>query len=170
MGSSVLICIATGLFTLLKPDTPTATWAGIQVLSGIGRGMAMQVAILALQTHSPPAVLAATTATLIFGQTFSGALFISIANSIFTNKLRSELTQRIPSIPADTIIAAGATGVRKLVSPDLLLAAEWAYSKAIQNVFYFAIAASICLLFATMNLGWTDIRKKKKKGVGSGEP
>ena len=41
--SGVFNTIANGLMSTLCPNTPTAKWAGYQVLLGLGRGAGMQI-------------------------------------------------------------------------------------------------------------------------------
>lgn len=41
--SGVFNTIANGLMSTISPSTPTAKWAGYQVLLGLGRGAGMQI-------------------------------------------------------------------------------------------------------------------------------
>ncbi|KAF7542201.1 hypothetical protein G7Z17_g11790 [Cylindrodendrum hubeiense] len=158
--SGVVIAIASGLLTTLAPHTSTAKWAGYQILIGFGRGIGMQTPILAIQANTPPEITSVATAVLVFSQTFGGAVFISIANVIFNNKLKDELTARLPHLDADTIINAGATGVTKVVSSKDLPGALAAYAKGVDSAFYLSVAAG-CIMFVTAwGMGWKDLRKK----------
>ena len=122
----------------------------------------MQIALIAIQANTPPPLVAIATATMVFCQTFSGAMFIAIANTIFTSTLKKELTNRIPTMNAEDIVKAGATGVRDVVKPESLLAAQMSYSKAFQSVFYFVVGLAVCMFVVAWGIGWKDIRKKKK--------
>ncbi|KAH6890568.1 major facilitator superfamily domain-containing protein [Thelonectria olida] len=135
VGDAVIVTIANGLLSTLGPHTSTAKWAGYQVFIGIGRGIGMQMPILALQANSSPDIISIATAVLVFSQTFGGAVFISVSNVIFNNKLKDELESRLPDLDADTIINAGAT------------AALAAYAKSVDAVFYLAIAASGLIIY-----------------------
>lgn len=41
--STVLLSIASGLYSLLRPGSPTGWWVGFQVLAGVGSGLGLQV-------------------------------------------------------------------------------------------------------------------------------
>ncbi|KAH8686944.1 major facilitator superfamily domain-containing protein [Ilyonectria robusta] len=148
IGSAAVLAIASGLLTTLSPHTSTAKWAGFQVLLGFGRGIGMQMPIIAIQASTPPALTSIATAVLVFSQTFGGAVFVSIANVIFNNKLKGELTARLPHIDANMIIEAGAT------------AALAAYAKGVDFVFYLSVAAGCAMFLTSWGMGWKDIRKK----------
>lgn len=160
--SAVVSGIGNGLISTLSPHTNTATWAGYQILLGFGRGMGIQMAIIALQANTSPANTPIATATLVFCQTFGGAMFISIANSIFNNTLKRELLDRVHgNVSAQTIMGVGATGIRSIVPADDLPGVLWAYAKAFDAVFYLVTAGSVCMFIVSWGMGWKDIRKKK---------
>lgn len=165
--AAVFLTISNGLLTLFEPNTSVPVWAGYQILLGFGRGMAMQVPILAIQAYSAPNMVSIATASLVFCQTFGGAVTIAVANVIFNTGLRSELKSRIPEMDTDTIIDAGASAVRQVVPPEHLADALMAYSEAATSTFYFGVAASIVMFFAAWGTGWKDIRKKKPAGKAS---
>lgn len=162
VASGAIVAIGSGLLATLDPFTPTAKWVGYQIFVGAGRGLGMQIALIAIQANTPPPLVAIATATMVFCQTFSGAMFIAVANTLFNSTLKKELTKRIPSMDADEIIRAGATGVRTVVRPELLPAAEMSYAKGFQSVFYLVIGLAVCMFFVAWGIGWKDIRKKKR--------
>jgi hypothetical protein len=41
--STILLSIASGLYSLLQPGSPTGQWVGFQIISGIGSGAGLQV-------------------------------------------------------------------------------------------------------------------------------
>ncbi|OAQ67906.1 MFS multidrug transporter [Pochonia chlamydosporia 170] len=162
VASGAIVAIGSGLLATLDPFTPTAKWVGYQIFVGAGRGLGMQIALIAIQANTPSPLVAIATATMVFCQTFSGAMFIAVANTLFNSTLKKELTRRIPSMDADEIIRAGATGVRTVVREELLPAAEMSYAKGFQSVFYLVIALAGCMFFVAWGIGWKDIRKKKR--------
>lgn len=161
-----MLAVSNGLLSTLSPYSSTATWVGYQVFVGFARGMGMQMPILAVQANAPPELISVATAVLVFSQTFGGAIFITVGNVIFTNKLRDELVDRLPHLDADTIINAGATGVRDVVSQADLPGALASYAKGVDAVFYLAVAASVVVFFTSWGIGWKDIRKKKPVKTG----
>lgn len=43
LGAAAISAVGSGLLSLFVPDTPTGEWIGFQIISGIGRGTAMQM-------------------------------------------------------------------------------------------------------------------------------
>lgn len=100
-------------------------------------------------------------AIMMFCSTFGGALFLSLADTVLTNSLHTEIPVYAPGVNAAAVIAAGATGARNVVSPAELPGILMAYAKSINRVFYLPVgAAAGCFIFG-WGLGWKDIRKKK---------
>ena len=122
--------------------------------------------ILAVQANAPPDMMSIATAVLVFAQTFGGAVFISVANVIFNNKLHNELLSRLPHLDAEAIINAGATAVREVVKPQDLPEALMAYSEGVSATFLLAVAASGMWFIFSWGIGWKDIRKKKPVSQG----
>jgi hypothetical protein len=117
--------------------------------------------ILALQSTLPIDETSIALAILIFFQNFSGAAFLTFAEVIFTNSLKTLIPQDAPGVNAEAVIAAGATGLRGILSDGQISGVLKAYSASIDHTFYLAIGASIgCMTFAC-GMGWVDIRKKK---------
>ncbi len=163
---SVIASIGNGLVSTFDVETTTARWAGYQALLGVGRGLLFQAPILAVQAYGDGAILPLAMATLVFFQTFGGAVFLSISNSIFNNKLKDELVERVPQLSADKIIHAGARGIRDVVPTEYLLEVLKSYSASVNSVFYAVTAFSVAMLVMSLGMGWKDIRSKKpaKKG------
>ena len=162
--SAVIAAVGNGLLSTLSPDTTTAMCAGYEIVVGIGRGMSLQLPFIALQSHAPPALAPIATATLVFFQTFGGAVFISAGNALFSNRLREELVARVPQLDADRIIIAGAMGIALVVPPAAVSEVLAAYSQGISAVFDLMIATSRCLFLASWGMGWKDVRKRKDLG------
>ena len=99
-------------------------------------------------------------AIVIFCQGMGGAIFLIIANAIFSNSLRHLLEQRAADtrVPADVIVDAGARAVRQLVSGDQLDIVLKAYSDSVDNVMYLGIGVAVCAFAFSWGLGWKDIR------------
>lgn len=157
----MLASVGNGLLSSLQPDSATVKWAAFQVVSGFGRGMAFQVPFLATQAHAPPQHLSVAIAMLTFCQTFGTAIFLSISNALFNNKLRAELPTLVPTVNTEDIIHAGAAGVKDVVPPESLPGALLAYTRSYQTVMYLVVALSSVAVIFSLGMGWTDIRPKK---------
>lgn len=99
---------------------------------------------------------------VVFSSSLGGSLFLSFSDTILTNSLRSLIPEYAPSVDAEQVVIAGATGIRAIVSPQQLGGVLLAYSKSIDRVFYLCAASSVaCFIFA-WGMGWKDIRTKKQ--------
>ncbi|KAM3560963.1 hypothetical protein ARSEF4850_003451 [Beauveria asiatica] len=164
--SAVVIAVANGLVSTWGLHTRTVVWAGYQVLLGFGRGMAFQMPVIAIQAHTPPALASVATATLVLFQTFFGAVFLAIINTLFNTKLKQELSSRVPEIGADKIMNAGAADIRSVVPADKVDQVLQSYSLGVNQVFYAIAAISVCMFVFSWGTGWTDIRKKPDQKSG----
>ena len=118
---------------------------------------------VAVQNSLSPAQIPIAISLLMFGSNIGGALFLSFANTIFTNSFRSLLVAESPGVHSEAVISAGAYAIRKIVPDAQLVGVLKAYSKSIDNVFLMCTALAIaCFLFAWF-MGWEDIREKKPK-------
>ena len=158
--SGLVLAISNGLVSAWGVNTTTAVWAGEQILVGFGRGIGMQLPIIAVQSNAKPSQIPVATATLVFGQTFGGAIALAIANAVFNNKLKSEMLKHVPAPIVAGVINAGARGVRAATPSQYLPAVLEAYAKAVNSAFYIAVAGGCFLFVASFGIGWKDIRKK----------
>lgn len=120
--------------------------------------------MVAVQNALPPAQVSVAMSVLIFSQTLSGAVFLTFANVIFDNGLRTRVPQYAPSVDPETLIAAGASGIRNVVAGDNLVGVLKAYCASIDHVFYMAAALGVGIFASSWGMGWKDIRKKKPTG------
>ncbi|KGO73408.1 Major facilitator superfamily domain, general substrate transporter [Penicillium italicum] len=189
LGGSAVTSIGYGLMSLIKPTTISHKWLGYQVLYGVGSGaMTSAVSLLrnisspphlesdfanfhfhmkpyiAIQNLVPPPQIPIAMAIIIFCQNMGGAVFLIVANSIFTNGLRVELQKRYAEIGVnpDILISTGLNSIRSIVSGDKLTAALECYTTAISHVMYLGIGVSVATFAFGWGLGWVDIRKAKK--------
>ncbi|KAK3634410.1 hypothetical protein LTR56_015289 [Elasticomyces elasticus] len=167
IASAIFMALGYGLCSMLSPTSTTGEWVGFQILSGIGRGMGMQMPLVAVQNGLPPAMVPLAISLCMFTGMLFGAVFLSASATIFTNSLRTFIVQLAPTADLDAILTAGATGFRKVISAEEVPGVLLAYAKSVDRVFYLCAAlAALCLPFS-FGLGWTNIKKKaqEKKAV-----
>ncbi|HVP75890.1 MAG TPA: MDR family MFS transporter [Gaiellaceae bacterium] len=94
---TALATVALYLLSTLEVGTSTAVGASYMLLLGLGLGMVMQVLVLAAQNAVDYRLLGvATSGSTLFRQV-GGSIGVSVFGAIFTNRLGSELAQRLPS-------------------------------------------------------------------------
>ncbi|CAK7223719.1 hypothetical protein SBRCBS47491_005303 [Sporothrix bragantina] len=153
--------VGTGLLSTLSPTTPTGHWIGYQILAGAGRGMVFQAPFLSIQHAVSPKQVSVAVGLLSFGQNFGGAIWLTVANSVFDNTLKKQLLQNAPGINPEVVIAAGATAFREVVPAASVPSVILSYANSVDRVFYMAVGLTVASFFCTFGLGWVDIRKHK---------
>ncbi|KAI0127010.1 major facilitator superfamily-domain-containing protein [Xylariales sp. AK1849] len=159
---SALASIGSGLLTTLAVDTTTGQWIGYQIITTIGRGMAFQMPIVAIQENVPAAENGPAIAVANMFMQFGNAVAISISQTIFRNRLPQLLAQYAPDVDVGAVLGAGATEVRGVVTSDQLPGLLIAYNKAVTSMFYLPIASAALAFLAGFNLPWDRIETQKK--------
>lgn len=168
VASGVLTIIGSGLLTTLSPTSSTGKWIGYQILEGVGRGFGLQIPILAVQNTSTKLEVSIVTGLVVFSQQFGGAVFLSLAQVIFSSGLKDKLAIYAPEVDSRLVVAAGATAVRGVVSPASLPGVLVAYSKAYDQVMYLATGAAGGAFLFAFGMGWVNIKKKRAAKPVSG--
>ncbi|KAI9148201.1 Efflux pump mlcE [Paramyrothecium foliicola] len=129
--SGIITSVGTGLITTLTPTSPTGPRVAYQILQGF-QGMGFQIPLLAVQHAARKEDASIAYALVIFSQNLSAAIFLSIAEVVFGNRLRHFLSVYAPDADMPALIASGAsaTGVKAAVSDELLPAVRIAYNES----------------------------------------
>lgn len=165
IASSVLMAIGAGLISTFKVDTGLSMWLGYQAIFGFGVGNGIQTPIIAIQTVLPLADVAIGTSTVLFSQTLGGAIFVSVAQNIFTNKLLSGLVSTVPGIDPAVVLATGATNLAGVVDAKYLPAVLLAYNAALDQVYYIAVALASFSIIGALGMEWKSVKGKKLDGA-----
>jgi hypothetical protein len=102
---------------------------------------------------------------IAFSQTFGGAIFLSFAQLIFSQGLNSGLAKYAPTVVSETVIVAGATAFRHVVTEQQLPGVVKAYSVAVSHTFYLATGCAAAWFCFSWGMGWYSIKKKKEEAV-----
>lgn len=164
-----MIGIGGGVLSTFHVDTSTAQWIGYQIILGAGIGSAMPMVRTYLKKKKPPpavdtysishqslisimAVLPQSeipigNGVVVFSQFLGGAIFLAIAESLFTSHLLSGISANAPGVDAEAIINAGAEAVRTVVDAANLPAVIQAYNVAITTTYVsFRLLSRACCL------------------------
>jgi hypothetical protein len=180
----VVLTIGSGLVYTFDIGTPAGKYIGYQILVGFGNGICGQLPLITAIAFSKPEDIAITTALvlcrwmtvcsyitskltleLVF-QLMSGAISVSLAQSIFTNVLLKSLPKYAPTIDPASVITVGASRLRETFSPEELpgilkaymagLKAAWAAATALGGLtFLCAFIPRIKSIKTTTNKGVT---------------
>ena len=163
--SSVLTPIGAGLMTTFTPHTGSPKWIGYQVLFGMGLGVGNQQPSVAAQTVLSRKDVSIGAALMMFSQTLSGAIFLSVANNIFDTQFAHNVLG-IPGVNVQSVTTTGATDLKSTIPVDLLPEVLVAYNDALRGVFYLVTALASCTIFGSLAMEWKSVKKDKQASGG----
>lgn len=97
-----------------------------------------------MQASLPQDLVPIGATTLLFGISTSCAVFLSIGQAVFTDRLSIELSRVVPADVVSKVASVGATSVRSVVSVSDLPAVLQAYSNAVTQVFVCSPQNTFC--------------------------
>lgn len=156
--SSVVMSVGAGFLTTLHRTSAPPSWIGYQALFGVGVGLGIQMPLTCAQTTLPPSAIPSGTALIMLTQNLGGAVFLSVAQNVLTNRLIASLAH-IPDIQPELVLRAGATNLLKFVGPTHIGAVQDAYNKALTQTWYVAVALAALSILGAVCVEWRDVRK-----------
>ncbi len=106
------------------------------------------------------------TSVVIFAQTISGTIWISVANNVFNDRLVSEIVQRAPNVDPQVVVKAGASGIPESLGkiyPNSLDEILQAYSSALQRLWIILVVLSCLSVFGVLFVEWKSVKGPKKQ-------
>ncbi|KAL3423692.1 major facilitator superfamily transporter [Phlyctema vagabunda] len=161
IASSVFTAIGVGLMTTFKPDTAHPAWIGYQAIAGIGIGLGMQQPLIAIQTVLDISEVPIGTSVIIFLQTLGGALFVSIGQNVFANKLAQGLAKYVPTLDPVIVLNTGATSIQKTIEKEYLPGVTLAYNNALTESFMVAAVMAAFTIIGSVAIEWKSVKGKK---------
>ncbi|KAI9663526.1 MAG: MFS sugar transporter [Alyxoria varia] len=166
--SVLFMSIGGGLLTTFEVTTDHPKWIGYQFIYGAGVGFGMQQSLIAVQTVLPLKDVPIGTATIMFSQTLGGALFISVAQNVFTNQLLKNVLASAPGLNPARVISVGATQLRTLIPADRYDAVLVAYNATLTQTFYVTVATSALSVIGAAFMEWKSVKGKKVEHSAGG--
>jgi len=162
---SVLLSVGAGLLCMLKQSSGNALWICAQIIFGAGTGLGGQQPIMAVQTVLPPTEVPVGVTTIISMQSIGGAIFVSVAESVFQNKLISALHTDVPTIDPEIIVANGASGLISTVEKigtQYVAGVLEAYNSAVVTTFVVGTVMACLSLLGALGMEWRPVKGSKK--------
>jgi EmrB/QacA subfamily drug resistance transporter len=157
---TILMSVGAGLLTTFQVDTGKAEWIGYQIIYGLGVGFGIQQAVITVQVVLPLKDVPVGTALTMFMQTFGGAMFISVGQNVFNNKLLKGIRTDAPKVNPDIILHIGATDLRQAFPAALIHGIQVAYNRALTQTWYIAVAMACLTVVATLVVEWRSVKGK----------
>ena len=161
--SVIFMSIGAGLLTTFETTTNHPKWIGYQFIYGAGVGFGMQQPLIAVQTVLPLKDVPIGTATIMFCQTLGGALFISVAQNIFSNQLINNVVASAPGLNPQQVLSVGATQLKTLIPAGGYQGVLEAYNNTITQTFYVSVATSALSVIGAACMQWRSVKGEKKQ-------
>lgn len=117
------------------------------------------------QTVLSGADVALGTSAMVFMQTISGTVFLSVGGNVFQDRLRAELAARVPDVDPGVVVRSGASRLREAmgrVYPHDVEGILAAYAAALQRVFLISVVLACLSVFGSAFCEWKSVKKDKK--------
>jgi hypothetical protein len=121
----------------------------------------MQQPLIAVQTVLDISQVPIGTSVIIFLQTLGGALFVSIGENVFTNKLSQGLAKYAPEIDPAIVLSTGATSIQSTIAKADLKGVTLAYNDALTETFLVAAIMAAFSLIGSVAIEWKSVKGKK---------
>ncbi|KAM0151564.1 hypothetical protein ACHAPG_008151 [Botrytis cinerea] len=159
---TAIATVGCGFISTFRTDTTTAEWIGYEILTSTGFGIAIQQGFTAVQTVLPLEKIPIGTAAVVASQSFGGAVFVSVGNTILQNQLKASYDSgQLPGVNIQAVLDAGATGFRSVVDADQLPALLEVYNGALHKVFIAAIPVTGLAFVSSLFLEWKSVKTQE---------
>ncbi|KAI0441960.1 major facilitator superfamily domain-containing protein [Xylaria telfairii] len=160
IASVTVVSISVGLFTTWTPDASDGKIFGYLALYGVGQGLGWQQPSLIAQTVLPAVDISTGTALASVTKLLGATISISVGQTLFNNRFKELVIERIPTVDPDTLVTLGADQLRSEVDPSLIPTVAAAYSDALKHVWYMLLAFSLVALFGALGVEWRSVTDK----------
>jgi len=135
VASPVFLAVGSGLLYSLDVNTSSGKLIGFQILAGMGVGLGMQNALMAMQVEfvATPHLVSQATSMASFAQFLGGTVGLGIAEPILSTELTKYLAQYAPNAPA-AIVRQSPTNIYSLPA-DMIPGVVEAYADSLKIVF-----------------------------------
>lgn len=161
LASTVLTSIGAGLLTTFEVDTGHSEWIGYQVICGFGIGLGLQLPLIAIQNVLDMSEIPIATALIIFMQLFGAAIFVSVGNSVLTNKIIEYISQTVPGVDAVAAASSGATNIKNSVPPQYVQGVVQVYNDGLIQVFQIVLVMACLTSIGSVAMEWKSVKGKK---------
>lgn len=161
LSASILLPVASGLMTTWKANTGFAELIVYSGLLGFAAGVGWQGPQYAVQTSLPTADAPIGLSIYVFSNSFGPALFVSVASTIFTNQLSTNLHQFAPSLNAETVENLGLGDLRDQLGGANVAEVLQSFAKSLVQTWYLAVALCCATVIGTGFMEWRSVKQKR---------
>ncbi|KAJ5291744.1 major facilitator superfamily domain-containing protein [Penicillium angulare] len=152
--------IGVGLLTTFHVDTSKSYWIGYQILYGFGLGACFQAPSMAAQTILPRNEVSIGASLMLFGQTLSGSIFVSVGQNVLDSQLVKRLAN-ITTITSQQVQNSGTTGLFSIVPDKDHGKVLEAYNGSLCACFRVALVLACLTIVGGIAMEWRSVKKER---------
>ena len=164
IAGTAITAVGLALLSTLGSDTPYWQTALFMLALGVGIGLVMQVIVLAMQNSVDPRDMGVATSSATFFRSLGGTFGTALFGTILTNRLASELAQRLPATALHGVNTSQLTG-----SPQVIAALPPAVREPVISSFVAALStvfeSAVPVVLLAFALTWF-LQEIKLRGHG----
>lgn len=152
----------------LDAKTSTGAWTAFEILAAAGIGLALQIPMIANQTHVASDDIPAVTTLTLFVENVGTSLFIAAAEAAFTNGLIVHLRDSVPTVDPTLVVNTGVTQLRLLFGASELQGIVVSYLEGCKTSYMISVscgaAAALISIVAAAPSSAREIKKRIRRG------
>ena len=160
---SVIAIVGSGMVYTLDIGSGSGKWIGYQLICGIGAGLGFQVPIIVAQGTATMADLSSVSSVILFFQATTGALWISVAQALFSSKLVKQVAATVHGVDPKLVVTSGATNIRKVFTAEQVPGILRAYLAGLKDAYILAISlGGVAVIVAVITIVFDNRNLQKK--------
>ena len=159
--ASIIMPIAAGLITTLKPNTGFARLIMYTAFSGFAYGIGFSGPQNAVQTVLPPEDIPLGLSVMLFAQSFGPAVALAIAQVLFTNQLSTNLSGLVPGLSRANIENNGLTEIVMSVPPAKAIEVLVGIDESLIQTWYLVVGLACATMVGSLLIEWRSVKSKR---------
>ena len=159
--ASICMPVAAGLLTTYDVHTSLARIIMYSGFAGFSGGIGFQGSQAAVQTTLNAADVNIGIGVILFGQSMGPAVFIAIAQVIFTTHLSSSLEDIIPGLTPAYIEMHGLGDIKNGVPMDQWGMVSNSISRSLTRTWYLTVALACTTVVGSLLIEWRSVKQKQ---------
>ncbi|KAL8386727.1 hypothetical protein RB599_010860 [Gaeumannomyces hyphopodioides] len=163
---TILMSVGSGLLSTWTPMSEDVLLAAFPAIFGAGCGIAFQQPMVAAQSVLSDDDMPIGISVILFGQAIGTALVLSVAETVFSSRLRTNISDIAgAALGRHRLIEGGAQGIIKAIteSDGSLAQLMNAYNKAITQSFYVPVAMAALSVMGAVAIEWRNVKREEAR-------
>ncbi|KAJ5090206.1 hypothetical protein N7532_008890 [Penicillium argentinense] len=159
--ASICMPIAAGLMTTYDLHIPLTKIIIYSGFAGFSAGIGFQGSQVAVQTTLNAADVNLGIGVVLFGQSMGPAIFVAIAQVIFTNQLSSSLEEIVPGLTPRYIEEHGLGDIKNVVPRQRWDEVLGGIDRSLTHTWYLTVALACMTIVGSLMVEWRSVKQKQ---------